>query len=162
MGYYYQSMGDIGGSLLLTIFFIGIMLLLMWLATLCRAHEGRYSKIIHLLGWLMGVGYLLVGIIMIIPTASHFFYVNSEKKSIQAEADSIIKRTDNMFVLYKKQVNNRAARLEQEILNTRTTPNGLTRFSNAYPQKNYSPQLPSSERTTFYNVLMSNYNPDYS
>lgn len=158
MGSYYQSLGDFGGSLVLTLVAIGVMLLLLWGATAARAHVGRFSKIIHISGWVLGVIYFLIGIVFVIPRASHFFYVNNEQINIQAEADTVIAHTNEMFARYKKKVDDRSARLEQEIKNTQTTPNGMNEFNQAYPNKNYNPQLPATERVAFYQVLMSDYN----
>lgn len=158
MGIYYQSLGDLGGSVVLTLVVIGVMLLLLWGATVARAHVGRFSKIIHISGWVLGVIYFLIGFVYVVPKASHFFYVNNEQINIQAEADTVIAHTNDMFALYKKKADNRSARLEQEIKNTQTTPNGMNVFNQAYPNKNYSPQLPATERVAFYQVLMSDYN----
>ncbi len=161
MGTYYKTLGDLSSSLILTVIVIGVMLLLLWGATAARAHVGRFSKLIHISGWVIGAIYLLIGFAFVIPPASHFFYVNNEQINIQAEADSVIIQTNSMLALYKKKVNDRAARLEEDIKKSQLTPNGRYLFSQAYPNKSYTSQLPSTERIAFYQVLMTAYDPIY-
>ena len=102
MGQYYQTLGDTIGAITMTLILFALMGALAWGATTARQREGSFSTVLHVVGFVIGVVYLVVGGLFVVPTGSHFFYVNSEKQDIQEQADTVIARTNEMLVFYKK------------------------------------------------------------
>ena len=158
MGQYYQTLGDTIGAITMTLILFALMGALAWGATTARQREGSFSTVLHVVGFVIGVVYLVVGGLFVVPVGSHFFYVNSEKQNIQEQADTVISKTNEMLSLYKKMADNRAQRLEQDLINSQYTPTGRADFAQAYPNKVYDSKMPSAERIAFGNRLLSTFN----
>lgn len=161
MGRLYSTLGDAVGAIIWAILCVIIMGLMLFGAAYARKHQGSFSKALHCVGYGLGLVYFVLGLLFMVPSASHFFYVNSEKHNIQVQADTVIARTNEMFKAYKKQTENRALRLETEIKNTQYTSAGWELFSKAFPGKKYSASLPGTERSTFLDVLLLPYNQNF-
>lgn len=158
MGQYYQSLGDTVSASTMTLIVFVLMGALALGATASRQREGSFSNILHIIGIIIGIIYLAVGGLFVVPMSSHFFYVNGEKQNIQVQADTVISRTNEMLAVYKKMADNRAQRLEQDLINSQYTPAGLAEFEKAYPQKQYNSKMPSTERIAFGNRLLTDFN----
>lgn len=157
-GRYYQKLGNTVEAVIMTLIFLILMGGLLWGATAARQREGAFSSALKIIGVILGIVYIIVGMLYIIPVSSHFFYVNNEKHIIQTQADTIIARTNDMLSTYKKMANNRALRLEQDIIKSQYTNSGISEFREAYPNKAYNSKLPSNERIAFGDRLLSTFN----
>lgn len=158
MGQFYTTLGDTMGSLILTFILTVLLGALMAIATLCRERQGSFSKVLHITGFVIVVVYIIVGTFYVVPRASHFFYVNSSKQDIQAQADTVITRTDQMFAEYKKQAGSRALKLAQDLKNSQLTQQGRTEFQSAYGGLTWNDSLPTAQQNAFRNTLMVEYN----
>lgn len=158
MGQYYKTLGDSVSAGTMTLIVFALMGGMACGATAARQREGSFSSILHIVGIVIGVIYIIIGGFAIVPTSSHFFYVNGEKQNIQAQADTVISRTNEMLAVYKKMADNRAQRLEQDLINSQYTPSGQADFAKAYPNKKYDSRMPSTERIAFGSRLMSDFN----
>lgn len=157
MGHYYQTLGDQVGSITMTLIIFVLMGLLLWGATAARQREGSFSTVLHIVGIVLGILYFIVGALFVVPKSSHFFYVNGEKQNIQAQADTVIERTNEMLAVYKKMVDNRSLRLKRDIINSQKTPAGKAEFAKAYPNKAYNIGMDSIEKKNFGESLLRAY-----
>lgn len=157
-GRYYQKLGNTVEAVTMTLIFLVLMGGLAWGATAARQREGAFSSVLNIIGIILGIIYIVVGILFVVPVSSHFFYVNNEKHIIQNQADTVIARTNEMLSTYKKMANNRALRLEQDIIKSQYSYSGISDFRAAYPNKSYDSKLPSTERIAFGNRLLSIFN----
>lgn len=160
MGHYYKMLGDVAGSLFLTLVVFALMAGILWIATAARQRQGSFSEILHIVGIAVGVVYIAVGALYIVPEGSHFFYVMGETNNMQIEVDTVISQTDKMFAEYESRAEDRALHLKQKIDNSRYSLTGKEDFEKAYPKKNWSYSFATTEEEIFLGQLYRNLKPE--